>query len=281
MTEVRTDTWMPLYIGDYMADTGRLTTEGHGAYLLLLMDYWRNGAPPDHDEILAAITKLPLPRWKKLRPTIQAFFRVSDGRWLQKRAEEELANAASITDKRREAGKAGAEARWGKPDGKGNGNRNGKLDGKGMAEPLANPMRTQWQNDGPSPSPSQSPKEDGGGGTHPRDRNAFDRVYAELEKILNRSAFNGSRIWAWIEAGADPELDIFPTVKRLNDDALKKGEAIGSLRYFDNAIKRAVADRTQPMTNVAREGGPRNGDTPRHRDGFAALVAEELDRREN
>jgi uncharacterized protein YdaU (DUF1376 family) len=53
-----TDMSITLVIGDYLADTARLTTEGHGACLLLLMDTWRNGPPPDDDETLAAITRL-------------------------------------------------------------------------------------------------------------------------------------------------------------------------------------------------------------------------------
>ena len=44
--------WMPLYIGDYMADTGHLSTAEHGCYLLLIMHYWENGSIPIEDDKL-------------------------------------------------------------------------------------------------------------------------------------------------------------------------------------------------------------------------------------
>jgi len=66
--------WMPLYVGDYLGDTGHLTTAQHGAYLLLMMHYWRKGELPDDDRQLSKITKLPLRTWGEYRPVLQDFF---------------------------------------------------------------------------------------------------------------------------------------------------------------------------------------------------------------
>lgn len=123
-------TWMPFYIADYLRDTSRLTTEGHGAYMLLIFDYWVSGKPlPDDDNQLAAVTRLAVPKWKALRPTIQQFFQVGGGLWHHKRIDHELADAENRIDKRSRAGKGGAEARWG--------NRNGNRNGAGIANGMA------------------------------------------------------------------------------------------------------------------------------------------------
>jgi len=89
----KTDIWMPLYIGDYIADTSRLNTEQHGAYLLLIMDYWRSGRLPDDDQVLAQITKLSPESWKKHKGILRGFFEASNGELIHPRIEKELGDS--------------------------------------------------------------------------------------------------------------------------------------------------------------------------------------------
>lgn len=108
----RADTWMPFYVGDYLADTLHLNTLQHGAYLLLILAYWRSGEPlNDDDEELATITRSTVAEWKKLRRSMVRFFHVDDGKWAHKRIDAELAKASSITEKRANAGRASAAAK--------------------------------------------------------------------------------------------------------------------------------------------------------------------------
>lgn len=92
---------MPLYVAEYLADTGHLTTVQHGAYLLLLMHYWRKRELPDDDKQLAAIAKLSFRNWLDAKETLQAFF--VDG-WKHKRVEAELQHRAIVSQKRANAG---------------------------------------------------------------------------------------------------------------------------------------------------------------------------------
>lgn len=113
MSEKTTDVWMPLWIGDYLADTQHLTRSEHGAYFLILLAYWRNGGPlPDDDKRLAAIAKATPREWQVLRPTIAEFFTVGDGVWKQKRADEEIKSSQTRKDKATEKAKAAAQARY-------------------------------------------------------------------------------------------------------------------------------------------------------------------------
>jgi uncharacterized protein YdaU (DUF1376 family) len=96
--------WMPLYVGDYLGDTGHLTTTQHGAYLLLMMHYWRNGELPGDDRQLSKIAKLPLRTWCEYRPTLQDFFHQG---WKHKRIDAELEKMMRVSAKRAIAGQKG------------------------------------------------------------------------------------------------------------------------------------------------------------------------------
>ena len=69
---------MPVYIGDYLADTMHLSTEQHGAYLLLLFHLWRRGSLQDDDRVLAQVTGLSASAWSSARAVLGEFFEIRD-----------------------------------------------------------------------------------------------------------------------------------------------------------------------------------------------------------
>jgi uncharacterized protein YdaU (DUF1376 family) len=93
--------YMPFFVGDYLKETRRLTTEEHGAYVLLILEYWAKGGNlPDDDAQLARIAGLKLPTWRKMRPVIQAFFH--DG-WRHEGLDKQLVYAADRKQRARKA----------------------------------------------------------------------------------------------------------------------------------------------------------------------------------
>lgn len=95
---------MPLFWGDYLRDTSHLTTEQHGAYLLLIGHCWQHGAIPDSEEGCAAVTRLSVRRWRKMLPVVMQFFR-QDG--THKRILTEIENTERKIMQRRLAGQKG------------------------------------------------------------------------------------------------------------------------------------------------------------------------------
>ena len=105
---------MRFFPADYLADTRRLTTEQHGAYLLLLMDSWSSGALPDDDAVLARVAGLDAESWARTRPAIAGYFEIADGKWVHARIEQEREHAQAYAQASSGRGKKAAAARWGK-----------------------------------------------------------------------------------------------------------------------------------------------------------------------
>lgn len=112
MSAARPDTWMPLYVADYLADTGHLSTRQHGAYLLLIMHYWRTGRPlPTRVEHLFRICRLSAAEWAEDGEAVMEFFEETPEGFIHGRIEKELQSAQEFIEKKAAAGKASARTR--------------------------------------------------------------------------------------------------------------------------------------------------------------------------
>jgi uncharacterized protein YdaU (DUF1376 family) len=109
------DIWMPLYIGDYLADTSHLDAARHGCYLLWIMHYWKKGPLPNDIEDLVGIGKLRGPDACSIAQALleEFFYLNGDGRWHKNRIDEEKAKSVEKQRKALERASAAAKARWG------------------------------------------------------------------------------------------------------------------------------------------------------------------------
>lgn len=103
---------MPLYVGDYLGDTGHLTTTEHGAYMLLLMVMWRSGGKlPNDPKRLARFSRCTSAQWARMEPTIMALFTVSDAEIFHKRLSAELTKYTYSVERQRVRSSNGGKAK--------------------------------------------------------------------------------------------------------------------------------------------------------------------------
>lgn len=104
--------YMQLYVSDYLADTAHLTAQQHGAYMLLLMNYWQRGKALDNtNERLSHVARLSPEEWAEAKPTLEEFFIVQDNVWSHARVEDDLAKIREKSAKASFAGKRSVVAR--------------------------------------------------------------------------------------------------------------------------------------------------------------------------
>lgn len=131
---MKPDIWMPLYIGDYLADTIGLTDQQHGRYLMSIMAYWRKASPLTQTEAQAIL--------KDDADALKRFFQVQNGDWRHKRIDEELSKFQEFSNaksRRTEAARSALQKK------------------RASATNIVTNSVTMPVTESPSPSPSPSP----------------------------------------------------------------------------------------------------------------------------
>lgn len=119
--------WIKIWLAENMRTTSRFSTIQFGAYMLIVRDYWMSGPPADDDVLLARITGLSVPEWRKIRPAVEQLFEVAGGQWINPQIDADLEVMYETVRKNRARTAKATGARW--PKTVGNGIRNGQRNG--------------------------------------------------------------------------------------------------------------------------------------------------------
>jgi uncharacterized protein YdaU (DUF1376 family) len=111
--KMRPDAYMPLFIGDWLKDTGHLDATCQGAYFLLIMQHWGKPGIPCDDDSLMMISKVRVSDWARVKGTIKHFFTEANGLWTNSCC---VNTYASIDKSYKDAVKRAENARANNPD---------------------------------------------------------------------------------------------------------------------------------------------------------------------
>ncbi len=221
--------FMQLYIADYLGDTLHLTTEQHGAYLLILMAMWRaDGRLPNDPTKLARIARVSPRRWHLLADDVMAFFDIEGGEITQKRLVEERQKAVSISEKRSASGKLGGTAK--------------SLKSKNTT--LANAKQMPQH----SQKPDTRDNYTAGAGARSIDHR-MGELYAALgvtDETKLPSLLTFSEPIQWVSAGCDIDADILPALRTI----AARGKAVKSWSYCTAAVFEARDRRLAPAPAI-------------------------------
>ena len=103
--------WYKRYIGDYQRDTGHLTMVDHGAYCLLLDIYYATAVPLplDRKVLYRMVRATERPERRSVDRILTEFWQRTETGWVNKRAEKEIARAASRAEINRENASSGSK----------------------------------------------------------------------------------------------------------------------------------------------------------------------------
>lgn len=220
--------YLPLYVGDYLKDTGHLTIEQHGAYFLLLMRMWSaGGALPNDEAKLSRLAGVTQKKFKALWPDLSELFQIGEGQITHKRVTLELRKAEALREKRAAAGAKGGAAKTLKT------NRSAQANAK------AEPKQIISGQEDKDASQAQHPLAG-------RGRADLNLIEAQLREASGQesdptpSLFVLSAPLGWLESGHDWQLDVLPTIRSI---AARMSRKPKSWDYYTEPIREASAKR--------------------------------------
>ena len=107
--------WMPLWVGDIRRETIGQPPEFVGMYINLMMAVWQAGGQIANEEKqLARISGASQEQWIEHRQALANLFVPRNGTWSHNLIREELAKAATVSERRKDASRKGNDIRWGR-----------------------------------------------------------------------------------------------------------------------------------------------------------------------
>lgn len=240
--------WMPLHIDDYIRDTDHLSATEHGAYLLLIMKYWRDGRLPSDEGLIRRYAKLSPDQWAESRAVLADLF--EDG-WRHKRIDAELSKADEIIEKRRSAAKGRHEKNRSTANAEqvhvtGDAKAVHMHDrGNASALQMHSTSTSICSDTGVPPRTSNQDSYS----TPARAGDATARIPEMLQAlgITDETKSPGLLSYEplrWVEGGCDVDLDILPALRSI---AARGGKPVRSWAYCEQAVIEHRDRRLAPM----------------------------------
>lgn len=238
---------MPMYWDSYLADTTHLTTEEHGAYLLLLAAMWRrDGSVPNDDRDNARILGLTKGKWRKIKERLAPFLTITDDEITQEKLQKTWKNTQEKIKKNRENG-----AKGGRPKTK----ENRDL-AKANGSVSVNPNES-------IPEPEPEPYLDGDGSARAHTRGDLPSDATFRERILDaigvndltsgRNSLNGATLGTPLDMHeancwkTDLGLSEQEIIDMISDTMSRKRDGLPSkFSYFTGPMRRLAAAKAQP-----------------------------------
>lgn len=252
---------LPFFTDAYLADTRHLTTEEHGAYILLLMCAWRTRGCmlKDDDRSLARMAGLSPARWRRVRPVLLEFFTVTDGVWHQGKLSQVYETVAKKVERNRQNGAKGGRARAYKqqqPSDEPNILKNKRPTAPsarfvpGWNQTIAKSQLGSAEQAGDQATRTKSKTKSESRSIISPSEGQMVLEDATVKAVVTAAALEGdvdfNVILGWLSAGANLKADILPTIKRLYDrELVRTGKAPFHLGYYSPAILEAMRQRVE------------------------------------